>query len=129
MQKINFSYNIQQKEENIEKKKDGANQKAAALRGRKNEVAVKDDGAKKEEEQKQAEKKEILEVNEINKRKNPDDLNDWDFLYGSFELFTENRKRNQIILVNNVIFNIKRAFNKEFEDMVKKRQTFVRNKI
>ena len=99
------------------------------MRGRKNEVAVKDDGAKKEEEEKQAEKKEILEVNEINKRKNPDDLNDWDFLYGSFELFTENRKRNQIILVNNVIFNIKRAFNKEFEDMVKKRQTFVRNKI
>ena len=43
-------------------------------------------------------------------------------LYSSFELFSNNAKINQIILMSNVIFKIKEAFNKEFNKLMKFRQ-------
>lgn len=46
---------------------------------------------------------------------NQPEFNDWNFLYGALELFTNNRKRNQIKLLHNIIFQIKEEFNKEFE--------------
>ena len=47
--------------------------------------------------------------------KDPSELSDWDYLYGAMDLFTNNRKRNQIFLIQNIIYSIKREFNKEFE--------------
>jgi len=52
-------------------------------------------------------------------------MNEWDFLYGTFELFTNNRKRNQIYLLKNVIFAIKSEYNKEFDKVLRFRQTQV----
>jgi hypothetical protein len=49
-------------------------------------------------------------------------MSDWDYLYGALELFTHNRKRNQIVMLQDIIFRIKESFNKEFEDLMKKRQ-------
>ena len=43
------------------------------------------------------------------------EVEEWDMLYGSLELFTNNRKINQVFMVKNIIFNIKMVFNKEFE--------------
>jgi len=45
-------------------------------------------------------------------------LSEWDYLYGSLELFTNNRKRNQIVLIHNIIFCVKEEFNKEFDKMM-----------
>lgn len=50
-------------------------------------------------------------------------MSDHDYLYGALELFTNNRKRNQIILLHNIIFNIKKEFNTEFEKMEKFRNS------
>lgn len=41
-------------------------------------------------------------------------MQEWDYLYGAMELFTNNRKRNQIVLLSNIIFKIKEEFNQEF---------------
>lgn len=41
------------------------------------------------------------------------------------DLFTNNRKRNQIILLQNIIFKIKEEFNKEFDKMTSSRQVQV----
>jgi len=59
---------------------------------------------KDDKDKKQEEKKEGLE-----------EYTDWEYLYGVFELFSNNRKRNQMVLIGNIIFSIKRAFNIEFE--------------
>ena len=59
-----------------------------------------------------------------------------DIIYEPFELYTEMRKRNQIEIIKNVIFELKKDFNKEFEDLEKNKedsiileQTYVRKKI
>lgn len=82
--------------------------------------------AKKEEkkvEEVHVEEKEKKEVEEKEEEKKDDDeLSDWDYLYGAMELFTNNRKRNQIILLQNIIFRIKEEFNKEFDKMMHQRQ-------
>jgi hypothetical protein len=44
-----------------------------------------------------------------------------------FELFSNNRKRNQMVLIGNIIFNIKRAFNVEFEKAMQGRQSELDN--
>lgn len=41
-------------------------------------------------------------------------LNIYDILYDAFELYTDQRKRNQIELIKEVIFELKRDYNKEF---------------
>lgn len=58
----------------------------------------------------------------MEEKKEGEDFNEWEYLYGAFELFTENRKRNQIIMIENVIFKIKDTFNNEFEKMMSQRQ-------
>ncbi|EAR97028.3 hypothetical protein TTHERM_00196190 (macronuclear) [Tetrahymena thermophila SB210] len=85
--------------------------------------------AKKEEKKveevhhEEKEKKEVEEKEE--EKKDEDDLGEWDFLYGAFELFTNNRKRNQIIILQNIIFKVKEEFNKEFDKMMQQRQVQV----
>lgn len=44
-------------------------------------------------------------------------------MYSSFELFSDNAKRNQIIMMQSLILRIKEAFNKEFEKLMKLRQS------
>jgi chromosome segregation ATPase len=46
-------------------------------------------------------------------------------LYGALELFTNNRKRNQIVLLHNIIFSIKKEFNREFDKIMAHRQSSV----
>ena len=65
---------------------------------------------KKEEEEKSKEKEQ-----------DTGDLNEWEYLYGALELFTNNRKRSQIVLLHNIIFKIKEEYNKEFEKLMKLR--------
>ena len=86
-----------------------------------------EDRVKEEEEKKKQEDALKLEANlQVQKqKKGPDDLNEWDYLYGAFELFTNNRKRNQIYFIQNVIYKIKQEFNKEFEVLVQFRLTQV----
>lgn len=43
--------------------------------------------------------------------------NVYDLLYSATELYTENRKRMQIDLIREFIFELKRKFNKEFEGL------------
>ena len=45
-----------------------------------------------------------------------------DIIYEPFELYTEMRKRNQIEIIKNVIFELKKDFNKEFEDLEKNKE-------
>lgn len=45
----------------------------------------------------------------------------WDLLYGAFDLFTTKRKKSQIVFLKNIIFKIKKSFNKEFEVFFKYR--------
>lgn len=47
---------------------------------------------------------------------------EWSLLYNSFELFSDNAKRNQIVMMKNMIQRIKETFNKEFEKTLKLRQ-------
>ena len=49
-------------------------------------------------------------------------LNSPDLLYGSFELFTAGRKRMQILLLQDVIFQLKEEFNAEFETLEKQKE-------
>lgn len=51
-------------------------------------------------------------------RKNIEEFTLWDYLYPAFELFTNNQKINQIHILKGIIQEIKKDFNKEFEDMV-----------
>ena len=43
--------------------------------------------------------------------------NIYDLLYEPFELHTDKRKRTQIEILREVIFELKRSFNKEFLDL------------
>lgn len=82
---------------------------------------------KKQEEEREREEKEAAEkekaqaVAKVEEKKEGEEFGEWDYIYGSFELFSGNRKRNQMILLNNIIFSIKRQFNIEFEKMMQAR--------
>ena len=52
-------------------------------------------------------------------KKKLDHPNIWDLIYESFDLYTDSRKRMQIELLREVIFELKRDFNKEFESLEK----------
>lgn len=43
--------------------------------------------------------------------------NIWDLIYESFEIYTDTRKRMQIELLREVIFELKRDYNKEFDSL------------
>ena len=43
----------------------------------------------------------------------------WDYMYGALDLFSNKRKRCQIHLLRNLIFEIKQDFNEEFEKLRK----------
>ncbi|CAD8159373.1 unnamed protein product [Paramecium pentaurelia] len=75
-----------------------------------------------EEKQKELEKQQQQQKATEEKKEGSEDLTEWDYLYGISELFTLNRKRNQMILINDVIFSMKRQFNAEFELIQKQRQ-------
>lgn len=47
-----------------------------------------------------------------------DKPNIWDLIYEGFELYTDTRKRLQIELLREVIFELKRDCNKEFDSLV-----------
>jgi len=47
---------------------------------------------------------------------------EWSLLYNSFELYSDNSKRNQIVMMKHLIMRIKETFNKEFEKLLKYRQ-------
>lgn len=46
---------------------------------------------------------------------------DTSLLYEQFEIFTDEQKWTQIALLNDLIFKIKEAFNKEFESVYQKK--------
>lgn len=46
---------------------------------------------------------------------------DWELMYGAFELFTSKRKKSQAVFLKNLIFKLKRSFNREFEANTKLR--------
>lgn len=46
---------------------------------------------------------------------------DAEFMYGAFELFTPKQKKTQVIFLKNMIFRVKKIFNKEFEAFCKYR--------
>ena len=48
-----------------------------------------------------------------------DHPNIWDLIYDSFELYSDTRKRMQIDLLNEVVFELKRDYNKEFDQLEK----------
>ena len=55
-------------------------------------------------------------------KKKLDHPNIWDMVYDSFELYTDPRKRMQIELLREVIFELKRDYNKEFESLEKSKE-------
>lgn len=136
--------NYEANEENMEKRKETAAGAAGGFKsgqaGLQKKVGLKksaqatkkeEEKAKEDEERKKQEDALKVEANLLlqKQKKGPDDLNDWDYLYGAFELFTNNRKRNQIYFIQNVIYKIKQEFNKEFEALVQFRLTQVYKKI
>jgi hypothetical protein len=46
-----------------------------------------------------------------------DNPNIWDLIYESNELYTDTRKRMQIELLKEVVFELKRDYNKEFDSL------------
>ena len=46
---------------------------------------------------------------------------DAELMYGAFELFTPKQKKTQVIFLKNMIFRIKKIFNKEFDNFCKYR--------
>lgn len=79
-----------------------------------------------EREQKKEEKgKKKKEEEPIEKAEQQEEIyneEEWNLLYNSFELFSDNAKRNQIIMMKHMMLRIKEAFNKQFEKVLKLRQ-------
>lgn len=61
----------------------------------------------------QEDEKEDVVDNEADK--DEEGQRDWDQMYGAFELFTTKRKKSQALFLKNLVFKVKRAFNREFE--------------
>lgn len=62
--------------------------------------------AKEEEEEKNAKPQAELQTQNDE---------EWGLLYNAMELFSSNSKKNQVLMIKNIIFKIKEAFNKEFD--------------
>jgi hypothetical protein len=52
-------------------------------------------------------------------KKHLENPNIWDLIYDSFDLYTDSRKRMQIELLKEVIFELKKDYNKEYEALEK----------
>lgn len=63
--------------------------------------------------------RELDKLKEALEQPNP---NIYDLLYDAFELYTDQRKRTQIELIREVIFELKRDFNNEFEKLKKDKE-------
>ena len=50
-------------------------------------------------------------------KKKLDAPNIWDLIYDAYELYTNPRKRMQLELLNEVIYELKRDYNKEFDSL------------
>eukprot|EP00828_Plagiopyla_frontata_P042912 TRINITY_DN6551_c0_g1_i9.p1 TRINITY_DN6551_c0_g1~~TRINITY_DN6551_c0_g1_i9.p1 ORF type:complete len:828 (-),score=112.12 TRINITY_DN6551_c0_g1_i9:145-2628(-) len=80
---------------------------AGALR-RKAQKKMAEDGGGKQENDDLPDEEELLKMKKLEDDwkkqafKDPAELQDWDFLYGATDLFTTNRKRNQIFLIQNL---------------------------
>lgn len=61
------------------------------------------------------------DVNDHEADKDEEGQKDWEQMYGAFELFTSKRKKSQAIFLKNLVFKVKRAFNREFETYLKLR--------
>lgn len=62
------------------------------------------------------------ELEELKKAIEGPNPNIYDLLYDAFELYTDQRKRNQIELIREVIFELKRDFNDEFKALNKAKE-------
>jgi hypothetical protein len=58
------------------------------------------------------------ELDELKKAIEGANPNIYDLLYDAFELYTDQRKRNQIELIREVIFELKRDYNEEFKTLL-----------
>ena len=59
----------------------------------------------------------VYKERELEERKaalNADPINIYDLLYDAFELYTDQRKRTQIEMIKEVIYELKRDYNAEF---------------
>lgn len=83
-------------------------------------VAEKKDEKKEEKGKKKKEEEAVVEKGE--QQEEIVNEEEWGLLYTAFELFSNNAKRNQILMMQNLIVKIKEAFNKEFEKLMKYRQ-------
>jgi len=92
--------------------------KAGLMGGRLGGLGVKK-GKEKEEGVKEEEKQ--LEVSGGNDHKKNEDSGDFKYLYTAFDLFTNVRRRNQIIIIQSIIYRIKQEFNTEFESLMAQR--------
>ena len=54
----------------------------------------------------------------MKRKRDYDESAEWNDIYGSFELFTNNRKKSQKIILRELLFKIKEKFNKEFESII-----------
>lgn len=57
------------------------------------------------------------ELDDLKKALEAQPPNIYDLLYDAFELYTDQRKRSQIELIREVIFELKRDYNKEFDSL------------
>ena len=53
-------------------------------------------------------------MEELKAALNADPINIYDLLYDAFELYTDQRKRTQIEMIKEVIYELKRDYNAEF---------------
>jgi hypothetical protein len=56
-------------------------------------------------------------IDAIKERLAAEEVNMFDLIYEPFDLYTDVRKRNQIELIKGVIFQLKRNFNQEFNQL------------
>ncbi|XP_061492058.1 cilia- and flagella-associated protein 43 [Rhineura floridana] len=79
---------------------------------------IKEEGEKTEEGEKQEEEKVDALVGSLSSRYG----GDTSILYHQLELHTREEKINQIILLRNIIYNVKNAFNKEFDSVTRMKE-------
>lgn len=63
-----------------------------------------------------------LSLEELIKALEAEKPNIYDLLYEAFELYTDQRKRSQIEMIKEVIFELKRDFNDEFKYLQKDKE-------
>jgi len=108
------------KKEGKDERQDGRRREMAprVVRGKPQATQAKTEDKKENDDDK---KNEEAQKSEKEKNENPA----WNNLYGAFELVTNNRKRNQIVIMKDLIFKIKERFNKEFELLSAERQRLI----